>query len=130
MWWDRILITGDCIKERARRIRVEVNAHLPPSRRANLVFSNVWLPCFQKRKNFKAYGCHGEDGDVSDDVVSQQLSQILYLLLAFHPRDTHNCDEFPLYCNAPQNVTEGLRRLSGGKKRKNHFPCVHKCRRL
>ncbi len=75
--WDmyerKVFISDELIQEKARRIQLLLNQHIPQENQLHLKFSNGWLQKMKARNNFKCYRSHGESGNVDQNVICAEL---------------------------------------------------------
>lgn len=67
------------------------------------------------------YRSHGENGDVDEDAIREEVPLLHTLLPAFHENDIFNADEFGLFYRQAPNTSIGPRWLLGKKVKKDRI---------
>ena len=118
MWHRGVFLTGDIIREKARRLQRALNHTFLPHEQLKGTFSQGWLHKFNKRHNFKSHKSHGEEGDADDEGAATAPPALKELAAQYLPCDIFNADEFGLNYNATPTRTTGPAPLKGRKQSK------------
>ena len=96
MQWQKAVITGDTLKQKAHEIW-----HLLPQYREQPEpkWSNGWLTNFKNRFHIKEYVYHGEGGtaDIESPENIKQMQENRDLAATYPPENVLNIDETGLY---------------------------------
>ena len=106
--WDmfekKVNASDSLLQAKAKQIVLSVNENLPILAMISTKFSNGWLEKLKKRNGFKMYRPHDESGDVDEDVVGKELTEILSKLQSYSINDRWNADEFHLFYSMAPDV--------------------------
>ena len=116
----KAIITGDILRAQAHQIwnrLPQYNEEEEPK------WSNGWLDRFKKLYNIKEYKQHGEGASAEVNMPSaiQQMNNLRFECLNYHPRDIFNMDETGLFWKLQPDRSLATEQTSGGKKSKDRI---------
>lgn len=120
-------LTGEVIREKGKRLLVEVNALLPDADKIKMKFSAGWLWNFQRRWHLKSRKLHGESCDADEVAIARELPNLRSICARYERKDVFNADETGLNYAMPPDRTISKKPMPGRKKDKRRLTLLVCC---
>lgn len=124
---DGLLLNGEVIKIKAKKLLHQANLHLRDDEKLSIQFSKGWMERFKKRHNLRFRRVHGEEKSADTDAIRQEMPRIHEVMACYKEKDVWNADELGLFYRQPPSWTLASGAVSGCKKEKNRLTFLACC---